>query len=88
MKLTNKLAYVKIVSNFQEDLKLKGLPSDTKAVVSLAGQNVLDPTKRWSSGFKQDVWSSRVNTTKALAEASLNSKHKPEAFVSISGVGM
>lgn len=64
-----------------------GLPQNTHAVVNLAGQNVLDPMKRWTPGFKQTVWSSRIDTTTALAEASVDSQQKPEVFVSISGVG-
>lgn len=65
-----------------------GLPQKTTAAVSLAGQNVLDPKKRWTPGFKQNIWSSRVNTTLALAQACLTSPVKPNVFVSISGVGM
>jgi len=57
------------------------------AVVNLAGQNILDPTRRWTAGFKQNVWNSRVNTTAALAEAIKNSEYKPKTFVSMSGVG-
>lgn len=45
------------------DLNKEGLPEDTKIVINLAGQNILDPFKGWSSGFKQNVYSSRINTT-------------------------
>lgn len=37
------------------DLDKLGLPEKTSAVVNLAGQNVLDPARRWSAGFKQNV---------------------------------
>lgn len=57
------------------------------AVVNLCGQNVLDPLQRWTPGFKQNVVSSRVNTTHNLAQAIVNAKKKPEVFVCISGVG-
>ncbi|XP_042219737.1 epimerase family protein SDR39U1-like isoform X2 [Homarus americanus] len=69
------------------DFSNKGLPDSTTAVVSLAGQNVLDPVRRWTEGFKQNVWASRVNTTKYLAEAIQHSSTKPKVFVSASGVG-
>lgn len=69
------------------DLNQKGLPNSTTAVVSLAGQNVLDPTRRWTEGFKQNVWASRINTTKYLAEAIKVSNIKPKVFVTASGVG-
>lgn len=51
------------LSSLQSELNDKGLPESTTAVVSLAGQNVLDPMRRWTEGFKQNVWASRVNTT-------------------------
>ena len=46
-------------------------------------------TKRWTPGFKQDVWASRVNTTLSLANAIEAAKDddKPNVFVSMSGVG-
>ncbi|XP_045104389.1 epimerase family protein SDR39U1-like [Portunus trituberculatus] len=68
------------------DLNKKGLPESTVAVVSLAGQNVLDPLRRWTEGFKQNVWASRVNTTRYLAAAIESAKVKPKVFVSASGV--
>lgn len=70
------------------ELSEKGLPNDTVAAVNVAGQNVLDPSRRWTSGFKQNVWNSRVNTTKTLVEAISKSAIKPEVFVNISGVSL
>ncbi len=60
------------------------------AVVNTAGQNVFDMSRRWTSGFKQNVWASRVNTTKSLAKAidAADKADKPSVFVSMSGVGM
>nr|CAH7713264.1 unnamed protein product [Callosobruchus chinensis] len=69
------------------DLNQKGLPKDTTAVVNLAGQNVMDFTRRWTAGFKQNVYNSRVNTTAALAKAIDDASVKPSVFVTISGVG-
>lgn len=70
------------------DLKEKGLPDGTTAVVNLAGQNVLDYKRRWTEGFKQNVWNSRINTTCALAKAIVKAKNEPSSFVAISGVGI
>ncbi|XP_069701637.1 epimerase family protein SDR39U1 [Periplaneta americana] len=70
------------------ELAESGLPDNTVAVVSLAGQNVLDPTRRWTPGFKQNVWASRVNTTQSLAQAIIRASSKPRVFISISGVGI
>lgn len=72
---------------FQTELAESGLPVNTVAVVSLAGQNVLNPTRRWTPGFKQNVWASRVNTTRSLADAIIKAPFKPKVFISISGVG-
>lgn len=69
------------------ELESKGLPTDTVAVVNLAGQNVMDVSRRWTAGFKQNVFNSRVNTTKLLAKKINESEKKPKAFVTMSGVG-
>ncbi|CAG9862119.1 unnamed protein product [Phyllotreta striolata] len=71
-----------------DELKQNGLPDGTKAVVNLAGQNVMDMSRRWTAGFKQNVYFSRVNTTKTLACLIDAAPAKPEAFVTISGVGI
>lgn len=70
------------------DLESKGLPENTFAAVNVAGQNVLDVTRRWSPGFKQNVWNSRVNTTAAIATAITKAGKKPQAFVNVSGVSL
>jgi len=69
------------------ELNAKGLPKGTVAVVNLAGQNVMDFKQRWSPGFKQNVFNSRINTTASLAKAISNALVRPKAFVSMSGVG-
>lgn len=70
------------------DITSNGLPEGVTAVVNLAGQNVLDPTRRWTPGFKQNVRNSRVNTTHTLAQAITKARQKPNVFVSMSGVGV
>ncbi|XP_045464568.1 epimerase family protein SDR39U1 [Harmonia axyridis] len=70
------------------DLTSKGLPEKVHAVVNLSGQNVLDMKQRWTPGFKQNVYNSRINTNKALANAIMDADHKPKVFVTISGVGI
>ncbi|KAL1128906.1 hypothetical protein AAG570_013440 [Ranatra chinensis] len=70
------------------DVCASGLPSGVTAVVNLAGQNILDPKQRWTPGFKQNVWNSRVNTTFTLAKAIASAAQKPKVFVTVSGVGI
>lgn len=69
------------------DVANQGLPSNCAAVFSVAGQNVLDPTRRWTPGFKQNVYASRVHTTQVLADAVKKMEKPPKVFISMSGVG-
>ena len=55
------------------------------AVVHLAGASVAD--ERWTDERKRILRSSRIDSTKLLAEAIAKAKHKPSVFVSVSGVG-
>lgn len=55
--------------------------------MNVTGQNVLDPLRRWTRGFRQNVYSSRVNTTRTLADAVEGCAKPPKALITISGVG-
>ena len=70
------------------EIEKHGIKEPTAAIVNLCGQNVLDPTRRWTPGFKQNVWNSRINTTASLVKAITHAtpELKPEVFVNISGV--
>lgn len=70
------------------ELGEKGIPDGTIAAVNVAGQNVLDPKRRWTPGFKQNVWTSRVNTASAFVRAITSSKSKPDVFINVSGVSL
>lgn len=67
------------------DVENKGIQGYS-AVINMAGQNVLDPTRRWSPGFKQNVWNSRINTSSMLVREILKSTDRPEVFINLSGV--
>jgi len=69
------------------ELERKGLPENCTAVVGMAGQNVFDVSRRWTAGFQQNVWASRVLTTRTLASAINRAEVKPKVFISMSGVG-
>ncbi|XP_046328187.2 epimerase family protein SDR39U1-like [Haliotis rufescens] len=68
------------------DLNRNGLPEGCTAVVSMAGENILNPKKRWTPEFKEEVYNSRVSSTKALASAISAASKAPEVFISMSGV--
>ena len=54
-------------------------------IVHLAGAGVAD--KRWTNSRKQEILTSRTESTKLLYSAISQSKKKPEAFVSASAIG-
>ena len=54
-------------------------------VINLAGANIIN---RWSDSYKKLLYSSRIDTTKALIAAMKVSKNKPKLFISTSAVGI
>merc|ERR1711997_180059 len=71
------------------DLEQYGIPKNTKAVVNLAGQNVLDYFHRWTDDFKAEVYNSRIGTAELWKNLIMKSKlqHRPKVFIQISGIG-
>jgi uncharacterized protein len=67
-----------------EDLARHGLPA-CDVVVNLAGQHILDLTRRWNAAYRDEVINSRVETTKQLVKALNASPSPPEVFVSTAG---
>ncbi|XP_056384277.1 epimerase family protein SDR39U1 [Hyla sarda] len=68
------------------DVSKKGLPP-CDAVVNLAGENVLNPLKRWTEEFKQTVIASRIETTRTITQAISQSQNPPHTWVVVTGVG-
>lgn len=69
------------------DVEKSGLPDKCDAVVNLAGENLMNPLRRWNASFRADLESSRVHTNKLLAKAIISASKKPEVFVTSSAVG-
>jgi uncharacterized protein len=67
-----------------DDLAKHGLPA-CDAVVNLAGQHILDLTRRWNTAYRNEVINSRVETTRRLVKALNESPAPPEVFVSTAG---
>ncbi|XP_068146384.1 epimerase family protein SDR39U1 [Drosophila tropicalis] len=67
------------------DLEKQGIPSHVTSVVNCTGQNVLDPSRRWTPGFQQNVWNSRVNSAKTLSQA-VQAAPQVSSFVNLCGV--
>lgn len=62
-------------------------PENTLAVINCAGENVLNPLKRWNAKFQKTVYDSRISTNQFLVETIKESVNKPKVFISMSGVG-
>jgi len=61
--------------------KLEGV----EALINLAGANII---QRWSERYKKVLYSSRIDTTKALVEAMEKTKNPPKTFISTSAIGI
>ncbi|XP_051836527.1 epimerase family protein SDR39U1 isoform X2 [Antechinus flavipes] len=62
-----------------------GLPP-CEAVVNLAGENVLNPFRRWNEAYRKDLVNSRLDTTRKLATAIAKAKQPPQAWVLVTGI--
>lgn len=67
-----------------EELAQNGLPK-CDAVVNLAGQHILDLSRKWNDAYRDEVLSSRIKTTTTLVKAINDSLRAPEVFVSTAG---
>ncbi|XP_074544400.1 epimerase family protein SDR39U1 [Halichoeres trimaculatus] len=67
------------------ELESKGLPPCDGAV-NLAGENLMNPLRWWNEAYKKDLFSSRIDTTKSLAQAIAASPDPPHSWVLVSGV--
>ncbi|XP_028296631.1 epimerase family protein SDR39U1-like [Gouania willdenowi] len=67
------------------DLESQGLPPCDGAV-NLAGENLMNPLRWWNESYKKDLFSSRIDTTKALSQAIAASSSPPHSWVLVSGV--
>jgi len=71
-----------------DQIEHKGLPSDTKYVINLAGKNIMDSKPKWGDEFKSEVVNSRVGTTKLLINTIKNQPGGIEAYICMSGIGI
>ncbi|XP_030890659.1 epimerase family protein SDR39U1 isoform X4 [Leptonychotes weddellii] len=70
-----------------DELAKSGLPR-CDAAVNLAGENILNPLRRWNETFQKEVLSSRLETTQILARAINKAPQPPQAWVLVTGVGV
>lgn len=65
--------------------KLRLAIEGAEAVVNLAGASILG--SRWNEEYKQEIYNSRIDGTRALVEAINSAKSPPKVFISTSAVG-
>ncbi|KAL6076007.1 hypothetical protein STEG23_007614, partial [Scotinomys teguina] len=69
----------------KKDLIRSGLPL-CDVVINLAGENILNPLRRWNEAFQKEVLTSRLDTTHLLAEAITKAPHPPQTWILVTGV--
>ncbi len=78
-----------VVAIKRADLKnvdqLRSIINECEAIINLAGANII---ARWTEDYKKTLYSSRIDTTKALVEAMSKCEDKPKVFISTSAVGI
>ncbi len=69
----------------KDSQKLIDIVENSQFIINLAGANIIN---RWTDSYKKLLYTSRIDTTKAIVEAMKNAKVKPELFISTSAVGI
>ena len=69
----------------KDDKKLLEIVSTSDIIINLAGANIIN---RWTESYKELLYSSRIDTTKALVKAINNSDTKPQLLISTSAIGV
>lgn len=71
--------------DFRSDDRLLKKVDGADVIIHLSGAPIV---RRWTRSYKQEIYSSRVHTTRKLAGAIRNAKKKPELFISNSAIGI
>jgi len=72
-------------TDLQDINKLVNIIDKSFTVINLAGANIIN---RWTDTYKKLLYSSRIDTTKALVKAMAQCTNKPKLFISTSAVGI
>ena len=83
-KSANKLAGIPKLTFFAKKDWARGIDGAMGGVVNLAGEPI---ATRWSPSLKAEIRRSRLDATRAVAEAIVNAKERPPVLVSSSAVG-
>lgn len=72
-------------TELKDEIRLLEIIENSDIIINLAGANIIS---RWTDKYKKTLYSSRLDTTKALINAMKKVEKKPELFVSTSAVGI
>jgi hypothetical protein len=72
---------IKLPENEFLETKIEG----ADAVINLAGAPIL---KRWTESYRKEIYASRIETTRKIANAIIKAKTKPKVFISNSAIGI
>jgi uncharacterized protein (TIGR01777 family) len=72
-------------AQLKNEKELISVIDSCEVVINLAGANIIS---RWSEEYKKILYSSRIDTTKAVVQAMQNCENKPKLFISTSAVGI
>jgi len=70
----------------ESTLEMAKIFEDSEAVINLAGASIVG--KRWTEEYKKELYTSRIDITKFLAESISHCKNPPKSFVSASAIGI
>jgi uncharacterized protein (TIGR01777 family) len=73
------------ISDLDSIDKLISLVDGCDIVINLAGANIIS---RWSQEYKKVLYSSRIDTTKAVVKSIQKCENKPKLFISTSAIGI
>lgn len=76
---------VKVIQWNNDSNKMAEMISGAYGVINLAGASIAGA--RWTTSYKDEIISSRVNTTRTIVEAIKMARIKPLVFISASAVG-
>lgn len=72
-------------ADLSDEQRLIEILDGSEVVINLSGANIIH---RWSESYKKLLYSSRIDTTKALVEAMESCNNRPKLFISTSAVGI
>ena len=69
----------------KDENKLLDIMDKSDVIINLAGANIIN---RWTETYKKLLYSSRIDTTKAIVNAINKASNKPEILISTSAIGV